>query len=47
MSVEIYNLWSSGDYPVVAALGILMVVLLTVVVGVVRLISGRFGLRNQ
>jgi iron(III) transport system permease protein len=47
MSVEIYNLWSSGDYPVVAALGILMVALLSVVVGVVRLIGGRFGLRNQ
>jgi iron(III) transport system permease protein len=44
MSVQIYNLWSSGDYPVVAALGILMVVLLTVVVAVVRLIGGRVGL---
>ncbi|HEY4022251.1 MAG TPA: iron ABC transporter permease [Pseudonocardiaceae bacterium] len=47
MSVEIYNLWSSGDYPVVAALGILMVALLSVVVGVVRLIGGRVGLRHQ
>jgi iron(III) transport system permease protein len=46
MSVEIYNLWSSGDYPVVAALGILMVLLLSVVVGVVRLISRRFGVRE-
>ena len=47
MSVEIYNLWSSGDYPVVAALGILMVLLLSAVVGVVRLIGGRVGLRSQ
>jgi iron(III) transport system permease protein len=46
MSVEIYNLWSSGDYPVVAALGILMVLLLSVVVGVVRLISRRFGVKE-
>jgi iron(III) transport system permease protein len=46
MSVEIYNLWSSGDYPVVAALGVLMVLLLSVVVGVVRLISRRFGVRE-
>jgi iron(III) transport system permease protein len=44
MSVQIYNLWSSGDYPVVAALGILMVVLLTIVVAIVRLIGGRVGL---
>ncbi|HWC78657.1 MAG TPA: iron ABC transporter permease [Pseudonocardiaceae bacterium] len=47
MSVEIYNLWSSGDYPVVAALGILMVALLTVVVAVVRLVGGRVGLSNH
>jgi iron(III) transport system permease protein len=46
MSVEIYNLWSSGDYPVVAALGILMVLLLCVVVGVVRLIGRRFGVKE-
>jgi iron(III) transport system permease protein len=47
MSVEIYNLWSSGDYPVVAALGILMVLLLTAVVGLVRLVGGRVGLNNH
>ncbi|HJP77272.1 MAG TPA: iron ABC transporter permease [Pseudonocardiaceae bacterium] len=46
MSVEIYNLWSSGDYPVVAALGILMVALLSAVVGVVRLIGRRFGVKE-
>jgi iron(III) transport system permease protein len=47
LSVEIYNLWSSGDYPVVAALGILMVALLTLVVGAVRLVGGRVGLSNH
>ena len=46
MSVEIYNLWSSGDYPVVAALGILMVLLLSAVVGVVRLVGGRVGVKE-
>ena len=47
MSVQIYNLWSSGDYPVVAALGIVLVVLLTVIVGLVRLLGGRIGLRDH
>lgn len=47
MSVEIYNLWSSGDYPVVAALGMLMVALLCAVVGAVRLVGGRVGLNHH
>jgi iron(III) transport system permease protein len=47
MSVQIYDLWSSGDYPVVAALGVLMVALLSVVVGIVRLVGGRVGLNNR
>lgn len=47
MSVQIYNLWSSGDYPVVAALGIVMVVLLTIIVGLVRLLGRRVGLENR
>jgi iron(III) transport system permease protein len=47
MSVEIYNLWSSGDYPVVAALGIVMVLLLCLVVGAVRLLGRRVGIDNR
>lgn len=47
MSVQIYNLWSSGDYPVVAALGIVMVVLLTIIVGLVRLLGRRVGLESR
>jgi iron(III) transport system permease protein len=47
MSVQIYNLWSSGDYPVVAALGIVMVLLLTIIVGLVRLLGRRVGLENR
>jgi iron(III) transport system permease protein len=43
LAVKVYDLWSNGDYSTVAALGILMVVLLTIVVGIVRLISRRFG----
>lgn len=44
MSVKIYDLWSNGDYPVLAALGIVMVAFLTVVVVVVRLAGGRIGI---
>lgn len=47
MSVKVYDLWSNGDYPVVAALGIVMVLFLTVVVGVVRAVGGRVGITSH
>jgi iron(III) transport system permease protein len=46
VSVQIYDLFSSGNYPVVAALGVLVVVFLSLLAFVVRLISRRFGIKN-
>jgi iron(III) transport system permease protein len=46
VSVQVYDLYSNGSYPVVAALGVVMVVFLSVLAGTVRLISKRVGIRN-
>ena len=46
VSVQVYDLYSSGNYPVVAALGVLIVLFLSVLALVVRLISRRFGIKN-
>jgi iron(III) transport system permease protein len=46
VSVQVYDLYSNGSYPVVAALGILMVVFLSLLAGVVRLVSKRFGIKS-
>jgi iron(III) transport system permease protein len=46
VSVQIYDLYSSGNYPVVAALGVLVVVFLSLLAFVVRLVSRRFGIKN-
>lgn len=46
VSVQIYDLYANGSYPVVAALGILMVVFLSVLAAIVGAISKRFGIRN-
>jgi iron(III) transport system permease protein len=46
VSVQIYDLYSSGNYPVVAALGVLVVVFLSLLALVVRMISRRFGIKN-
>jgi iron(III) transport system permease protein len=47
VSVSIYDLWSNGSYPVVAALGIVMVLFLTVIAAIARLAGRRIGLGNQ
>lgn len=47
VSVSIFQLWASGNYPTVAALGVIMLAFLFVIVALVRLVSGRFGLRQQ
>jgi iron(III) transport system permease protein len=46
VSVQVYDLYSNGSYPVVAALGVVMVVFLSVLAGAVRLISRRFGIKS-
>jgi iron(III) transport system permease protein len=47
VSVTIYQQWSNGSYPIVAALGVVIVVFLAVIVAIVRLLTRRFGLNRQ
>jgi iron(III) transport system permease protein len=47
MSVEIYNLWSNGSYPVVAALGIVLLVVLALLILVARFVASRFGVGGK
>jgi iron(III) transport system permease protein len=47
VSVSIYDLYSNGSYPLVAALGIAMVVFLSLVVALVRVIGGRVGIGSR
>jgi iron(III) transport system permease protein len=46
VSVQVYDLYSNGSYPVVAALGVVIVIFLSILAGAVRLISRRVGIRN-
>src|SRR5690242_5589225 len=46
VSVQVYDLYSSGNYPVVAALGVLIVAFLTVLAATVSVLSRRFGIRR-
>lgn len=45
-SVSIFQYWSNGAYPTVAALGVLMVVFLSVIAALVRLVTRKFGVRS-
>jgi iron(III) transport system permease protein len=47
VSVSIFQYWNDGSYPLVAALGVLMVAILSVIAGIVRLLSRRFGVRTS
>jgi iron(III) transport system permease protein len=47
VSVQIYDLYRNGTYPVVAALGILMVVFLLILVVLVQLLSRAVGIRQR
>lgn len=47
VSVQIYDLYRNGTYPVVAALGILMVIFLVVLVVLVQLASRAVGIRQR
>lgn len=46
VAVQIYDLYANGSYPVVAALGILMVAFLVVLAGLTRVLAKRFGIKN-
>lgn len=47
VAVTVYDLWSNGEYPVVAALGVLMVLVLAVLVAVIRQFGGHLGVRTH
>jgi iron(III) transport system permease protein len=44
VSIAIFDLWSNGQYPVIAALGCVLVVLLLGLVTIVQRLGGRLGL---
>ncbi|HEU0239808.1 MAG TPA: iron ABC transporter permease [Micromonosporaceae bacterium] len=46
VSVQVYDLYANGSYTVVAALGVVMVVFLSVLAAAVRLISRRVGIKS-
>jgi iron(III) transport system permease protein len=46
VSVQVYDLYSNGSYPVVAALGVVLVAFLSLLAGLARLFSSRVGIRN-
>jgi iron(III) transport system permease protein len=46
VSVQVYDLYTNGSYPVVAALGVVIVAFLTVLSMGVRLISKRIGIKS-
>ena len=44
VSIAIFDLWSNGQYPSIAALGIIMVAVLIVMVAIIQRLGGRIGL---
>ena len=44
VSIAIFDLWSNGQYPVIAALGCVLVVVLAALVALVQRIGGRLGI---
>jgi iron(III) transport system permease protein len=46
VSVQFFDLYSNGSYPVVAALGVVIVLFLTVLTAGVRLLSRRVGIKS-
>jgi iron(III) transport system permease protein len=47
VSVQIYDLFRNGDYPVVAALGIMMVIFLVILVVLVQFVSRAVGIKQR
>jgi iron(III) transport system permease protein len=46
VSVQVYDLYSNGSYPVVAALGVVLLVFLSLLAGLARLIGSRIGIKR-
>jgi iron(III) transport system permease protein len=47
VSVQIYDLFRNGTYPVVAALGIVMVLFLVILVALMQGLSRIFGIKQR
>jgi iron(III) transport system permease protein len=47
VSVTVYDLWSNGDYPVVSALGIVLVLFLAAIAALVQRLGGRLGISSR
>jgi iron(III) transport system permease protein len=47
VSVQVYDLFRNGDYPVVAALGIMMVIFLVILVAGVQFVSRAVGIKQR
>jgi iron(III) transport system permease protein len=47
VSVQIYDLYRNGTYPVVAALGIVMVIFLVILVALVQILSRAVGIKQR
>ncbi|MFN2460832.1 MAG: ABC transporter permease [Candidatus Velthaea sp.] len=47
VSIAIFDLWQNGQYPVIAALGCVMVVVLFALVAVIRRLGAHIGLASQ
>jgi iron(III) transport system permease protein len=46
VSVQVYDLFSNGSYPVVAALGVVIVIFLSLLAGLARLLGSRLGIKS-
>lgn len=47
VSVQVYDLYSNGSYPVVAALGVVIVLFLSLLAGLARLLGSRIGVKKS
>jgi iron(III) transport system permease protein len=46
LATKVFEVWTDGNVPVAAALGVVLAVALAVLVAIVRRVGGRFGLGN-
>jgi iron(III) transport system permease protein len=46
VSVQVYDLFSNGSYPVVAALGVVIVIFLSLLAGAARFLGSRMGIKS-
>jgi iron(III) transport system permease protein len=47
LSITIWDLWSNGRFPAVAAVGVIMIITLLLIIGVARKVTNRFGIAQS